>query len=43
MFTDISQQLIETNRSKMELERLTEDSAFVVHSEENESESGCSC
>jgi len=43
MFTDISHQLIETNRSKLELERLTEDSAFVIHTEEIESENGCSC
>jgi len=44
MFFDISQQLIESNRSKMELERLTEDSSFrVARPEDDTNANGCSC
>ena len=44
MFKDIAQQLIESNRSRIELERLTEDSGFrVVYTEDSGNSNGCSC
>ena len=43
MFRDIAQQLIESNRSRMELERLTENVGFHIAQPEEEKSRGCSC
>ena len=44
MFADIAKQLAESNRSKLDLERLTENNGFkVTNLEESEDLNRCSC
>jgi hypothetical protein len=44
MFSHIAMQLVESNRSKFELEKLTENNGLQVrHFEDSEDASKCSC